>query len=248
MPRTRRPPSCAARGASVDRLRAEGRKILVWSNFVRNLETMERMLARHQPAMVHGGIPSEVSTPSAARTREREIARFRRDDACGVLLANPAAMGRASAFTKSVTTRCIWSEPSTQASTSKAWTVSTDSVSRGMWKRRLLPPDRPDCRCNRLCSHRLQGAKPRHDARRSSNCHNRRFRTTKTSDNPSMSAMTPTLRLSSRTCAATAMSDDDFVWSYGGCGRDLRVGDILGRRGALASRRARLLDGATLGR
>jgi len=79
--------------ALVERLQGEQRKVLIWSNFVRSLESLERMLARYEPAIVHGGIPSEVSQPNAARTREREIARFRGDPQCRVLLANPAAMG-----------------------------------------------------------------------------------------------------------------------------------------------------------
>lgn len=79
--------------ALVDGLRREDRKVLVWSNFIRNLETLERMLARHQPALVHGGIPSEVTQASALRTREGELDRFRDDPSCGVLLANPAALG-----------------------------------------------------------------------------------------------------------------------------------------------------------
>jgi SNF2 family DNA or RNA helicase len=77
----------------VDQLRRDDRKVLIWSNFVRNLETLERMLAVHEPALVHGGIASELTQPRAARSREAEIARFRSDKACGVLLANPAAMG-----------------------------------------------------------------------------------------------------------------------------------------------------------
>ena len=71
---------------------AQGRKTLVWSNFVRNLQGLERMLAVHQPALVYGGIPSEFADPTALRTRESELARFRTDPACAVLLANPAAM------------------------------------------------------------------------------------------------------------------------------------------------------------
>ena len=71
---------------------AQGRKTLVWSNFVRNLQGLERMLALHEPAIIYGGIPSEVADPAAARTRESELARFRTDPACRVLLANPAAM------------------------------------------------------------------------------------------------------------------------------------------------------------
>lgn len=80
-------------GALVERLRGEGRKVLVWSNFIRNLETLERMLAVHQPALVHGGIPSIVTQPNAPRVREGELNRFRTDPDCGVLLANPAALG-----------------------------------------------------------------------------------------------------------------------------------------------------------
>jgi SNF2 family DNA or RNA helicase len=71
---------------------AQGRKTLVWSNFVRNLLGLERMLALHQPAVIYGGVPSELADPAAVRTRESELARFRTDDNCKVLLANPAAM------------------------------------------------------------------------------------------------------------------------------------------------------------
>jgi SNF2 family DNA or RNA helicase len=68
------------------------RKTLVWSNFVRNLESLRRMLSTYQPAMVHGGVPSEVTEPGAAVSREMEIQRFREDPQCLVLLANPAAL------------------------------------------------------------------------------------------------------------------------------------------------------------
>lgn len=71
---------------------SQGRKTLIWSNFVRNLQTLERMLAVYQPAIIYGGIPSEFADPNAVRTREGELARFRTDTACTVLLANPAAM------------------------------------------------------------------------------------------------------------------------------------------------------------
>ena len=79
--------------ALVERLCGEGEKVLIWSNFVRNLEALEQMLARYRPALVHGGIPSSITQPNAPRSREEELGRFRRDEACGVLLANPAAMG-----------------------------------------------------------------------------------------------------------------------------------------------------------
>jgi superfamily II DNA or RNA helicase len=69
-----------------------GRKTLIWSNFVRNLLALERMLAAQRPALIYGAIPSEVSQPEAERTREAELRRFREDADCTVMLANPASM------------------------------------------------------------------------------------------------------------------------------------------------------------
>lgn len=68
-----------------------GRKTLVWTNFVRNILTLERMLTRYRPAIIHGGIPSNMNQPNAQRTREGELERFRQHGDCMVLLANPAA-------------------------------------------------------------------------------------------------------------------------------------------------------------
>ena len=44
-----------------------------------------------EPALIHGGIPHD--DPGAPRSRVRELARFRHDADCHVLLANPAALG-----------------------------------------------------------------------------------------------------------------------------------------------------------
>ena len=61
-----------------------GRKTLVWSNFVRNLETLYRHeLTDYSPALVHGGV----------HDRADQLRRFRSDPDCHVLLANPAALG-----------------------------------------------------------------------------------------------------------------------------------------------------------
>ncbi|HLY54060.1 MAG TPA: DEAD/DEAH box helicase [Stellaceae bacterium] len=68
-----------------------GRKTLIWTNFVRNIVVLEKLLARYRPAIIHGGIPSEVSQPNAPRTRETELSRFRTSPDCMVLIANPAA-------------------------------------------------------------------------------------------------------------------------------------------------------------
>jgi SNF2 family DNA or RNA helicase len=68
-----------------------GKKTLIWTNFVRNILSLERFLARYQPAIIHGGVPSEVAQPRALRTRESELKRFSDTKDCLVLLANSAA-------------------------------------------------------------------------------------------------------------------------------------------------------------
>jgi SNF2 family DNA or RNA helicase len=69
--------------AIVERNAAAGRKTLVWSTFVRNLKSLELLLSRYRPAIIHGG----------SEDRAEQLTRFRRDSACQVLLTNPAALG-----------------------------------------------------------------------------------------------------------------------------------------------------------
>ncbi|MFL1903370.1 DEAD/DEAH box helicase [Streptomyces tauricus] len=72
----------------VDNNAARGRKTLVWSTFVRNLTTMEALLQRYSPAVVHGG----------TRDRVQQIEKFRSDPDCHVLLSNPATLGEGVSF------------------------------------------------------------------------------------------------------------------------------------------------------
>jgi len=60
-----------------------GRKTLVWSTFVRSLKSLEILLSRFDPAIVHGGTEDRVE----------QLARFRNDSKCMVLLSNPATLG-----------------------------------------------------------------------------------------------------------------------------------------------------------
>lgn len=79
--------------AIIENAASRGEKVLVWSSFVRNLKALARRLERFEPAMVHGGVPSDEMAPADMITREREFERFRHDKGCTVLLANPAACG-----------------------------------------------------------------------------------------------------------------------------------------------------------
>lgn len=73
-----------AEALAIVRANAEiGRKTLVWSTFVRSLTSLERLMARYSPAVVHGGTID----------REDQLRRFRTDPDCMVLLSNPATLG-----------------------------------------------------------------------------------------------------------------------------------------------------------
>ncbi|MFF0637969.1 DEAD/DEAH box helicase [Nocardia sp. NPDC004151] len=77
----------------VDAAAANNEKVIIWSTFVRNLKLLAKHLSRHQPALVHGGVPPADTAPPGVLTRDAEFDRFRNDPACRVLLANPAACG-----------------------------------------------------------------------------------------------------------------------------------------------------------
>jgi SNF2 family DNA or RNA helicase len=59
------------------------RKTLVWSTFVRNIESLAPILQRFGPAAIHGG----------TLDRDAQLQRFRADPDCWVLISNPATMG-----------------------------------------------------------------------------------------------------------------------------------------------------------
>jgi len=71
----------------VERHRQEGTKVLVWASFRHHIERLRVLLAPYEPAVVDGTVP--VRDPRAATDREREIARFRTDPNCIVLVATP---------------------------------------------------------------------------------------------------------------------------------------------------------------
>ncbi|MCQ4203040.1 SNF2-related protein [Streptomyces coelicoflavus] len=71
--------------AIVSRNAAQGRKTLVWSTFVRSLNTLESMLSEFSPALVYGAMGDS--------DRAEAIGRFRHDPDCMVLLSNPGTLG-----------------------------------------------------------------------------------------------------------------------------------------------------------
>lgn len=70
---------------------SDGEKVLIWSQFVMNVLSLERLLAHHGAVVLYGAVPTgEEGDPD---TREGRIRRFHEDPECRVMIANPAAAG-----------------------------------------------------------------------------------------------------------------------------------------------------------
>jgi len=70
-------------------LAKEGKKVLIWSGFVENVETLTQMLSDLGARCIHGGV--EAGSEEEENTRERIVKDFHNDPNMYVLVANPAA-------------------------------------------------------------------------------------------------------------------------------------------------------------
>ncbi len=71
------------------KLAQQGKKTIIWSNFVENVETISLRLSDLGADYIHGGV--EAGTDEEENTREKKILRFHKDPRAFVLVANPAA-------------------------------------------------------------------------------------------------------------------------------------------------------------
>jgi SNF2 family DNA or RNA helicase len=76
----------------VNELIAKGEKVVVWSTFVHNLESLASALAQHNPRVIYGAVPRD-STEDAEHNRELLIQQFKSQAGYPLLIANPAACG-----------------------------------------------------------------------------------------------------------------------------------------------------------
>ncbi len=63
----------------------EGKKILIWSTLVGNIQALAKILAPLNPAIVYGSVTGD--------DRVKEINKFRNDLTCSVLISNPQTLG-----------------------------------------------------------------------------------------------------------------------------------------------------------
>jgi SNF2 family DNA or RNA helicase len=70
-------------------LAKEGKKVLIWSGFVENIESLTQMLSDLGARCIHGGV--EAGSEEEENTRERIVKEFHDNPNMFVLIANPAA-------------------------------------------------------------------------------------------------------------------------------------------------------------
>jgi SNF2 family DNA or RNA helicase len=72
-------------------LAVDGRKVVIWSSFVRNVELIASRLADLGADYIHGKV--EAGSEEEEATREAKLKRFKDDPDAFVLVGNPAACG-----------------------------------------------------------------------------------------------------------------------------------------------------------
>ena len=90
------------------KLASEGKKVLIWSSFVENVELIAEELEDLGAVYIRGDVPTidnensednynanytQIISDSEEETREFRIDKFKNDDNCMVMVANPAAAG-----------------------------------------------------------------------------------------------------------------------------------------------------------
>lgn len=84
-------PKIAYVSSRVRELAGKGRKTIVWSGFIQNVELLAAKLKDLGADFIHGGV--DAGSDEDSDTREAKIRRFHEDDEAWVLVANPAACG-----------------------------------------------------------------------------------------------------------------------------------------------------------
>ena len=83
----------------VHQLVGKGKKVLVWSAFVHNIETLKVLLHDDRPAVIHGDVPKDEDE-DASYNREQIIRDFKDTDRYKVLVANPCACAESISLQK----------------------------------------------------------------------------------------------------------------------------------------------------
>ncbi len=67
-----------------------GEKVLIWTSFIHNIRTLERMLSEFDPRIIYGDVPKDGDEDTEFN-REKMIGEFRTASRYPILIANPSA-------------------------------------------------------------------------------------------------------------------------------------------------------------
>jgi SNF2 family DNA or RNA helicase len=84
------PPKLEAVVKLVSELISKDEKVLVWSSFIHNIKTLEKLLERFEPRVVYGDVPKDMNE-NEAFNREKMIREFKASGRYNLLIANPSA-------------------------------------------------------------------------------------------------------------------------------------------------------------
>ena len=94
------------------RISFRGKKVLIWSSFVENVYNISEELEDLGAVFIRGDVPTsenseegylnsvifEDASTDEMKTREERIQKFKTDESCMVLVANPSAAGKGSSL------------------------------------------------------------------------------------------------------------------------------------------------------
>jgi SNF2 family DNA or RNA helicase len=66
-------------------------KVLLWTSFIENIDSLAKMLGEFKPVVLHGSV--QTGNSEDPETREGRIRQFHQEPTCRVMIANPAACG-----------------------------------------------------------------------------------------------------------------------------------------------------------
>jgi SNF2 family DNA or RNA helicase len=84
------PPKIAAIVELAESLMKKKEKVIIWTTFIHNIKTLEKLLKKYEPRVIYGDVPKDVSE-NEAFNREKMIREFKETKQYNILLANPGA-------------------------------------------------------------------------------------------------------------------------------------------------------------
>jgi SNF2 family DNA or RNA helicase len=84
------PPKISAVVELTEKLVKRKEKVIIWTTFIHNIKTLEKLLEKFEPRVIYGQVPKDLSE-NEHFNREKMIREFKESERYNVLIANPGA-------------------------------------------------------------------------------------------------------------------------------------------------------------